>query len=144
MTALTLVQENGATLAKGTGYDAAGTLDVLLYAREGILVRKAGTSNVDLATAFATRIERAWAQGLQNLVVTYTAGYVDPATECPDLVRACVQLAILMYKGGRRVGNAAQSRQAGNVSYITDLPDSAKQAIYRYAPWGRPRCRLAA
>lgn len=144
VTTLTLVKENGVTLASGTGYDAAGTKDVLLYGAEGVLARKAGAAGQFYVGSPSGRIELPWAPGLQNLEVTYTAGYLDPVNECPDLVQACIQLAVLHFKTPKRAGQSSANHPTASVSYVADLPGPLVRAIDRYAPYGRPRCRLAA
>ena len=129
VTVLTTVKENGLTLVTGTGYDAAGTRDALLYATDGILVRKSG------------RIQRAWAEGLQNVEVTYTAGFADPVTECADLAAICIKLAVLHYKAARRAGQSSTRRPTSETSFLHQLEEWEIGVIDRYAPWGRPRCR---
>lgn len=144
VTALTVVKENGLTLVTGTGYDAAGTRDVMLYADRGVLVRKSGTTGQVYSDQPSSRIQRAWACGLQNVEVTYTAGYADPLTECGDLAAVCIELALLHFKVARRVGNQETRRTTGGTSMVHELPESRLAVIDRYAGYGRPRCRLAA
>jgi hypothetical protein len=144
VTTLTTVKENGVTLVTGSGYDSAGTKDVLLYATRGILLRKAGTTSQLYQDQLSGRVQRAWAGGVQNVEVTYTAGYPDPITECADLARVCSKLAALYYRNPRRAGQNSSQRSTGGTSYINDLSEAELAVIDRYAPWGRPRCRMAA
>ena len=140
---LTQVKENGAILVAGSGYDASGAKDVQTYMADGILVRKSGTSGA-LIGAYSGRVERAWAAGLQNIEVTYDAGFADPLTEAPDIAGVCIELAVIIYRTDKSISQSSQSRQSGNVSYIKQLPDRAISVISQYAPWGRPKCRLGA
>ena len=132
VTAIASVVENGVTLAVGSGYDAAGAYGVLRYDAEGVLIRKAGT------------VARAWEAGLQNIAVTCTAGFVDPSIEASDLAIVCARLAILCYRSSRRIGESSLSREGTTLNLIDELSAADRATIRRYAPWGRPRGRLAA
>ncbi len=126
---LTQVKENGVVLAHGTGYDAAGTFDVLVDMAEGILIRKAGSST------------RPWAPGLQNIEVTMDAGFETPSTDCPDLVRVCIKLAKMHFHSPRRAGQAGTQGANRSTTFIQALTKADLLAIDTYAGFGRPRCK---
>ncbi|HET6373012.1 MAG TPA: hypothetical protein VFG76_06880 [Candidatus Polarisedimenticolia bacterium] len=138
---VTSVTESGTALVTGTGYDAGGTIAVLREDARGVLRRRPGGSDLNVLSSSSPF--RRWSAGYQNIRVTYRAGYEETAIPS-DLIQACIELTVLLIKQASRSGSEAVSRGRGSVTYATELPDRTKRIIDRYAPWGRPRCRLAA
>jgi uncharacterized phiE125 gp8 family phage protein len=75
----------------------------------------------------ALRGQYLFAEGVQNVTLTYTAGY---ATIPPDLTQACCLVAALAYKERDRMGISAKTIGGENISFTNDeLPPSVQQAI---------------
>jgi hypothetical protein len=69
-------------------------------------------------------------EGVQNVSITYTAGY---ATIPPDLTQACCLLASLAYKERDRMGIDSKTVGGETISFTKDdLPPSVMQTINNY------------
>lgn len=69
-------------------------------------------------------------QGVQNVTVTYTAGYT---TIPEDLVQSCCLLVGLAYKERDRMGLDSKSINGESISFTNDdFPPSVKQTIQNY------------
>ena len=70
-------------------------------------------------------------KGIDNIVLTYTAGY----TTIPfDLADACVQLVGYRYSGKSRIGHVSKSLAGETVTFQTaDVPPAVKTVINRYS-----------
>src|SRR3972149_430338 len=119
---VTSLKENGKTLSVGTGYDTS--LDVLIYAQHGYLVRQRATT--------VPPYDFHWAAGMQNIEITYNAGYDFPrvtdgsANDLPtDLPRALemvvIELVSLMFNERKRMGEGGKSYADWNVQFIREL-----------------------
>jgi hypothetical protein len=69
--------------------------------------------------------------GIQNVVVTYTAGY--PSTP-PEIAQACIELVALRYRERTRIGEVSKSLGgAETVTYSQkDLSDGIKTVLQQY------------
>jgi hypothetical protein len=69
--------------------------------------------------------------GIQNVVITYTAGY--PSTP-PEIVQACIELVALRYRERTRIGEVSKSLGgAETVTYSQkDLSDGIKTLLQQY------------
>ncbi len=86
------------------------------------------------ATASAKRSSRFAAiclAGIQNVVITYTAGY--PSTP-PEIAQACIELVALRYRERTRIGEVSKSLGgAETVTYSQkDLSDGIKTLLQQY------------
>lgn len=142
ISSFTSVTENGVALVTGTGYDGAGALDVQRYDAAGRLYRTKGRTPVPVGPYGTSRIS-GWAEGRQNITVTYKAGYTA-ATLPRDIANACIELAILMYEQADRMGKSDIARNVGgSVTFLDSIPARTAATIRRYSPWGRPRTSIA-
>jgi uncharacterized phiE125 gp8 family phage protein len=75
--------------------------------------------------------------GVQNVVVTYTAGF---ATIPPDVAQACIELVALKYAKRNRIDKASETLGTQQtISYtMADMPASVKTALKPYVRWGSP------
>ncbi|MCE2916391.1 MAG: hypothetical protein LW768_12705 [Rubrivivax sp.] len=77
----------------------------------------------------ALRGQYLFTEGVQNVTMTYTAGYASNSIP-PDLTQACCLVAALAYKERDRMGISAKTIGGENISFTNDeLPPSAQQAI---------------
>ncbi len=69
--------------------------------------------------------------GIQNVVITYTAGY--PITP-PEIAQACIELVALRYRERTRIGEVSKSLGgAETVTYSQkDLSDGIKTLLQQY------------
>lgn len=68
--------------------------------------------------------------GMNNVVVTYTAGY---ATVPVDIERACLELVALRFRERSRIGENSKSIGGETVSYnVKDFPDSVRTLLNQY------------
>ena len=78
-----------------------------------------------------------FSKGVQNVVVTYTAGF---ATIPLDVAQACIELVAMKYAKRNRIDK--QSETLGTqqtISYtMADVPASVKTALQPYVRWGAP------
>jgi hypothetical protein len=69
--------------------------------------------------------------GIQNVVITYTAGY--PITP-PEIAQACIELVALRYRERTRIGEVSKS--SGGAETVTysqkDLSDGIKSLLQQY------------
>lgn len=78
----------------------------------------------------ALRGAYAFTEGVQNVTVTYTAGF---ATIPADLTQACCLLTSLAYKERDRMGIDAKTVGGENISFTKDdLPPSVLAVIHNY------------
>jgi len=72
-----------------------------------------------------------FSRGLQNIAISYTAGY---ATVPPDLAQACIELVSLRYRERSRIGEV--SRSLGGAETVAfsqkDLSDAIKTLLQQY------------
>lgn len=70
-------------------------------------------------------------RGIQNVTITYTAGY---ATTPPDIAQACIELVALRYRERTRIGEVSKSLGgAETVTYSQkDLSDAIKTLLQQY------------
>lgn len=124
------VKENGVALVVGSGYDAAGSREVYLYASEGRLVRSRVTRSAPVW-------ERAhgWASGRQNIEVAYSGGY---AAAPAHLIQACAELTLLLFQESRRVGLASAVNPSGSGEFMKQLSPVAQAALQSERLYGRP------
>jgi hypothetical protein len=77
-----------------------------------------------------------FSEGMNNVVVVYTAGY---ATIPAELALACTQLVALRYKMRASIGLRSVSMlQGGTTSFLLEIPDDIKTTIDNYKrrlPW---------
>lgn len=72
--------------------------------------------------------------GIQNVTITYTAGYTDLTTLPMDLQRACVELVGFKYRAKEHIGQVAQStdRIVTNSYLQKDVPLEVQTTLDRY------------
>jgi len=72
-----------------------------------------------------------FSRGLQNIAISYTAGY---ATVPPDIAQACIELVSLRYRERSRIGEL--SRSLGGAETVAfsqkDLSDGIKTLLQQY------------
>jgi hypothetical protein len=136
---VTLVQEDGVTLTTGTGYDSAGTIQVLVEAARGVLRRRPGGADMSLAGMSAWR---RWSGRYQNIKVVYKAGWASGSVPA-DLTQVCIELALMLYKQSSRSGSGSMSMSGASVEAIEELSERGQRVIRRYEPKLRPRMRAA-
>src|SRR5258706_7085113 len=111
---LTSVKENGNALSFGEGYQASA--DVVFIKRSATLVRNAYSGGI-----YPPGGCNAWARGVQNIEVTYSAGYaVIPF----DLEQACIELVCLLIAERPRIGEGGKNFGGWNMNYIRKLNPS--------------------
>jgi uncharacterized phiE125 gp8 family phage protein len=71
-----------------------------------------------------------FSKGMQNVAVTYTAGY----TVIPDdLQQACIELVALSFKERDRIGLSSKGIQGEQTNFIVkDMPDSVRGILNQY------------
>ena len=72
----------------------------------------------------------AFARGVQNVTVVYTAGY---ASVPPDLAQACIELVALRYKERDRVGQGSKSVGGETITFtVAEMTESVRATLSRY------------
>lgn len=137
---VTTILENGTALSVATGYST--TADTILIPTEGILVRQGGG-----VAPNAYRSGR-WNAGLQNVIVTYNAGYDYPRVGTPpaylgtdlpfDIEQAATELTVLMFNEGKRIGEGGRNFAGWSVNYVRELNPHIADVIQRYERGFRP------
>ena len=74
-------------------------------------------------------------RGIQNVTVSYTAGYV---TVPPDVNQACVELVAAKYAKRNRIDKHSETLgSAQTISFdLSDMPAQVKTALASYRRWG--------
>lgn len=67
--------------------------------------------------------------GVQNVVITYSAGYPSIPD---DLSQACAAMVSLLYKERDRLGLTSKSVGGESISYTTDMPEYVRRVIDSY------------
>lgn len=124
---LVAVTENGTALTVASGYST--TADVIV---KGVgldvrpsLIRRVAARPLLVGTAFETMLGY-WAPGVQNIVVTYTAG---AATIPSDVQIATCDLAALFIKSPSMIGKTSAAKGGHSVSVDKELPASVLRVI---------------
>lgn len=114
------IVENGVTLTHVTGYSE--TADVIFDVERGRLVRN--------------RVSGAgWADGVQNIQVTYQAGYTTD-TLPKAIEQLILEVAWLFFKKPAWIGKSSQSRGGSATAMKDQLSDPAKDTLQRLQVWG--------
>lgn len=80
-------------------------------------------------TMLYLRGHRFW-NGVQNVAVTYTAGY---AVIPPDIAQACIEMIAVRYKERTRIGEVSKAIGGETVSFTQkDMPDDVKTLLGNY------------
>lgn len=112
------VVENGATLSVGEGIES--NADVLIV-----------NANVD-SPCRLVKPYAPWFWGYQNILVTYKAGW--PTAQIPTWVQQLVaEVALLMFRDPKWLGQASQSRAGAAVTWMTDLSQRGRWALNNLA-----------
>ena len=80
---------------------------------------------------------RVFPVGFANVQVEYRAGYRVPP---PDLIRACVMWAALIFKNRDRIGLSSQSLGGQSTSFTDDPPAFVTRVIAAHTRWGDSSC----
>jgi len=126
VTAIGSVTENGIVLVAAEGYTA--TADVIidgLNAGACRLIRRGATQGLDQSYY---RVG-AWAPGVQNIAVSYTAG---PATVPSDIQIVACEAAWLAFRAGHHVGLSSKAAGGRAATFTGQLSEWAKQVLARY------------
>lgn len=141
-----VVTENGEALTVATGYDLDA--DVILDPggspsdkqgppRVPRLIRQ--RRSAQLQSDVGANPNLGWKPGIQNITITYTAGYqitTGISTHGPeDIEQVVLALVWLMYKEGRRSGHQNVTRLNQATAYLKELP-AGEQIILEN--WKRP------
>ncbi len=118
--AITTVRENGITLTTAQGYTTTADVVIRLGDRRDSsrLTRRAtfpGTSAVP-----RTRVLPGWAEGTQNLEITYRGGF-DKAAVPEDLQQLCAEVAWAMHKLPLKAGRSSQSRRGSSTTFTSTM-----------------------
>jgi len=118
--------ENGTTLAVSTGY--APTADVIVDLDDGLFYRQPGQTQVPGSSVY---YPGRWARGVQNVVLTYTAGY----SAIPDDLKLVVkELCAMYWKHTDRKEWNIMSRSDGqrSVNLLDKLPERHRDILDLY------------
>lgn len=127
---LPVVKENGVALVTAVGY--SDTADVILKnpgdPMGSWLARRPGGT----AVPFGSRIPGNWSPGVQNIEVTYSAGY----TEIPADIRLVVKYSAAYFfaqPDRNRIGvSRRQGKDGSSTEFFEKLPESYKDILQRY------------
>lgn len=132
------VSENGTLLVVAQGYST--TADVIVKPDEGILVRRPTFQSSGPVPSRNRTI--GWAEGIQNLVVTYRGGYdstlaAAEANSIPaDLVYVGREIVQTFFRESRRGGRTTINRAGQSANFDRDLTPLAKGILDQYVRHG--------
>jgi hypothetical protein len=98
--------------------------------RNGTIVRAEGTN--------AGFTAKAWERGSANIRIVCSAGYTDE-TMPQEIVRACCELAWLMYGEGRRSGLEQMAAAGMDVRFVRFLSPNTKRILDLHCRRWSPR-----
>jgi len=75
-------------------------------------------------------ISRSFCRGLQNIVISYTAGYSSVPL---DIAQACIELVSMRYRERDRIGLASKAVGGETTAYsLKDMSDSVRAQLSQY------------
>lgn len=109
---------------------------VLSLTIDGLAIPPAPSGDAFAAGYLFTRTELAlrgyvFTRRLQNVVVTYTAGYAEAP---PDIAQACVELVCQRYRERTRIGEVSKTLGGGETVAFSqkDMSDDVKTVLSQY------------
>lgn len=132
ITAITKVEEDGIALSVVQLASATSFVD-----GEAALV-SAASGRIQRATISGGKISlKAWASGVANIRVEWTAGYTKATatgggTMPADIVQVCCELADMYRKEGARGGIETLGEMGANLSFVRLLSPNAKRILRGY------------
>lgn len=127
--AITGVTENGTALtvvrvpSSGPWTDTAN--GVLILDREGVAVRCSVSDGVPRP--------QPWKSGVANIRVTGVSGGFADGAAPEDIKQACIELALLYYREGLRIGVETMNDLGSSVSYSRTLTPKTRDVIAFYS-----------
>lgn len=108
------ISENGVSLTSAVGY--SNNAEVILTG-----------ANRDL-TCTLTKRSGSWADGTQNIAVTFNAGYGSAAIPA-DVAQLANEMAWLFFNSPEWVGTAQKSSQGGSVTFDKELTQASRWVL---------------
>jgi hypothetical protein len=117
------VVENGTALVVKAGYDV--TADVTLDPERGVLYRQSGPTQI---VGNVSRLPNRWSIGIQNIAITYSAGYSTIPADVKILTR---YVAARFWKetDSKAIGISRRSAGAHSTDFMTDLPTLYREIV---------------